>query len=76
MKYIANQSVGQFKTGDEVTGLSDERAKELLAIGAIHAVESEPNEPAKTKPKGKKDTDKGEPNEPTVESEPNEPAKS
>lgn len=73
MKYIANRSVGRFKAGQEVVGLSQERAKELLAIGAIHAGESEPNEPAK--PKGKKDADKGEPNEPTGESEPNEPAK-
>ncbi|WP_147287358.1 hypothetical protein [Moraxella bovis] len=43
MKYIANQSVGRFATGDEVLGLTDERAKELLAIGAIKAVgEQEP----------------------------------
>lgn len=46
MKYIANQSVGRFATGDEVLGLTDERAKELLAIGAIKAVPSD-QEPQK-----------------------------
>lgn len=63
MKYIANQSVGAFKTGEEVTGLSDERAKELLAIGVIYATDDESAEPPKTKGKGKKD----EPSEPIDE---------
>lgn len=52
MKYIANQSVGAFKTGEEVTGLTKERADELLAIGVIYATD---DEPPKTKGKGKKD---------------------
>ncbi|MHA3051149.1 hypothetical protein [Acinetobacter sp. ANC 4640] len=34
-KYIAQHSVGSFKIGDEVKGLSDERIQALLASGAI-----------------------------------------
>lgn len=50
-KYIAKQSVGHFGLGDEVTGLTEKRAKELLEGGAIEAVEdtkSDDKEPAKT----------------------------
>lgn len=53
--YIAQHSIGTFKTGDEVTGLSDERIKALLASGAIaepkeaEAVESESDKLKKAK---------------------------
>lgn len=40
-KYIAKQSVGQYKTGEELIGLTDERAKFLLAEGAIEEVKSQ-----------------------------------
>lgn len=40
-KYIAKQSVGQYKTGEEIIGLTDERAKFLLAEGAIEEVKSQ-----------------------------------
>lgn len=39
MKYKATQSVGQFLPGEFVEGLSDERTKALLDMGAIVAVE-------------------------------------
>lgn len=38
--YIAKQSVGKFVTGDEVVGLTDDRAAVLLEAGAIEAVEA------------------------------------
>lgn len=37
--YIANQGVGKAKAGEEVLGLTDERAEFLLAEGVIKAVE-------------------------------------
>lgn len=43
-KYIAKQSVGRFKTGEVVEGLTKKRAEFLLSKGAIveaEAVESE-----------------------------------
>ena len=43
-KYIAKQSVGRFKTGEVVEGLTKDRAKFLLGKGAIveaEAVEGE-----------------------------------
>ncbi|MFP3456487.1 hypothetical protein R0J89_09485 [Psychrobacter sp. SIMBA_152] len=43
-KYIAKQSVGRFKTGEVVEGLTEKRAKFLLEEGAIveaEAVEGE-----------------------------------
>ncbi|MGE6480738.1 hypothetical protein ACQKEI_05165 [Psychrobacter namhaensis] len=43
-KYIAKQSVGCFKTGEVVEGLTEKRAKFLLSKGAIveaEAVEGE-----------------------------------
>lgn len=33
--YIANQSIGEVRTGGEVTGLPDDRAKFLLEKGVI-----------------------------------------
>ncbi|WP_131667378.1 hypothetical protein [Psychrobacter pygoscelis] len=47
-KYIATQSVGHFKTGDEVKGLTDKRAKELLEGGAIKIDETADKGPVKT----------------------------
>lgn len=38
MKYIAKITVGRFDIGEEVTGLSEKRAKELLDMGAIEQV--------------------------------------
>ena len=43
-KYIATQSVGQYRPGETVEGLSAERAKALLASGAIEAYQ-EPKPP-------------------------------
>lgn len=43
-KYIAKQSVGRFKTGEVVEGLTEKRAEFLLSKGAIveaEAVEGE-----------------------------------
>lgn len=43
-KYIAKQSIGEVRTGGEVEGLTEERAKFLLEKGAIveaEAVEGE-----------------------------------
>ncbi|MGP5539309.1 hypothetical protein [Psychrobacter celer] len=37
--YIAKQSIGEVRTGGEVKGLTEERAKFLLEKGAIEAVE-------------------------------------
>ena len=53
--YIAQHSIGSFKTGDEVKGLSDDRIQALLASGAIaepkevEAVESESDKLKKAK---------------------------
>lgn len=38
MKYIAKITVGRFDVGEEVTGLSEKRANELLAMGAIEQI--------------------------------------
>ena len=43
-KYIATQSVGQYLPGETVEGLSAERAKALLVMGAIKAVEADQEE--------------------------------
>lgn len=53
--YIAQHSISTFKRGDEVTGLSDDRIKALLASGAIaepqevEVVESESDKLKKAK---------------------------
>lgn len=52
-KYIAKQSVGRFRLGEEVEGLTADRAKFLLAEGAIEEVESEAKAEPKTEPKAK-----------------------
>jgi hypothetical protein len=39
-KYIAKQSVGRFRLGEEVEGLTADRAKFLLEEGAIEEVET------------------------------------
>lgn len=39
-KYIAKQAVGRFKTGEEVTGLTEERAEFLLSVGAIEETDA------------------------------------
>lgn len=39
-KYIAKQAIGKFKTGDEVEGLTDDRAEFLLSKGAIEEAKS------------------------------------
>ena len=39
-KYIAKQSVGRFKTGEVVEGLTEERAEFLLSKGAISEAEA------------------------------------
>lgn len=38
--YIAKQSIGEVRTGGEVKGLTEERAKFLLEKGAIEEVDS------------------------------------
>lgn len=43
-KYIATQSVGQYLPGQTVEGLSAERAKALLVMGAIKEVEADQEE--------------------------------
>ncbi|MFT0771290.1 hypothetical protein [Psychrobacter aquimaris] len=40
-KYIAKQSVGRFRLGEEVEGLTADRAKFLLAEGAIEEVKDQ-----------------------------------
>ena len=47
-QYKARQSVGRFRSGDIVGGLSDAQIKDLLQRGVIDVVEVEA--PAKTKP--------------------------
>ena len=50
-KYIAQHSVGSFKIGDEVKGLSDERIQALLASGAIiEIVKAKATQATTTKP--------------------------
>lgn len=46
-KYIAKQSVGRFRLGEEVEGLTADRAKFLLEEGAIEEVESESDQDEK-----------------------------
>lgn len=50
--YIAKQSVGEFRLGQEVKGLTDDRIKFLLAEGAIEKVisKSKPEPKADAKP--------------------------
>ena len=43
-QYIATQSVGQYLPGETVEGLSAERAKALLVMGAIKEVEADQEE--------------------------------
>lgn len=43
-KYIAKQSVGKFRTGDEVKGLSDERIKQLVELDAVTVEQGEDDE--------------------------------
>ncbi len=43
-KYIAKQSIGRFKTGEEVEGLTEDRAEFFLSRGAIEEVEGEDNQ--------------------------------
>ena len=43
-KYIATQSVDQYLPGQTVEGLSVERAKTLLVMGAIKEVEADQEE--------------------------------
>jgi hypothetical protein len=43
-KYIATQSVGQYLPGETIEGLSTERAKTLLVMGAIKEVEVDQEE--------------------------------
>lgn len=45
--YIAKQSIGEVRTGGEVKGLTDDRAKFLLEKGAIE--EAKPNDKADDK---------------------------
>ena len=52
--YIAKQSVGEFRLGEEIKGLNDERIKFLLAEGAIEKVVSK----SKLEPKADTKTDK------------------
>ncbi len=47
-KYIAKQSVGRFKTGEVVEGLTEKRAKFLLEQGAIVEAEAVEGEDADT----------------------------
>ena len=39
-KYIAKQSIGRFKTGEVVEGLTEDRAEFLLSKGAIVGAEA------------------------------------
>ena len=52
--YIAKQSIGEVRTGGEVKGLTDDRAKFLLEKGAIEEAKSNDkadDKAADTKPK-------------------------
>lgn len=53
--YIAKQSVGQYRTGEVIDGLTDDRIKFLLAENAIEkqAVKSEPKVKDEPKPTAK-----------------------
>ena len=54
--YIAKQSVGQFRLGEEIKGLNAERIEFLLAEGAIEKITS------KSKPEPKVETKTDKPN--------------
>ena len=47
-KYIAKQSVGRFKTGEVVEGLTKDRAEFLISKGAIVAAEAVEGEDVNT----------------------------
>ncbi|OLF36516.1 hypothetical protein BTW00_05360 [Psychrobacter sp. C 20.9] len=47
-KYIAKQSVGRFKTGEVVEGLTEDRAEFLLSKGAIVEAETVEGEDVNT----------------------------
>ena len=54
--YIAKQSIGEFRTGGEVIGLTDkDRIEYLLGIGAIVEQDSEDKPKPATKTAVKKD---------------------
>ena len=53
-KYIAKQSVGRFRLGEEVTGLTDDRAKFLIEEGAIEEVKTQAKVESKTESKADK----------------------
>lgn len=57
MAYIAKQMIGKFKTGEEVTGLTAKRIKELVEDGAIEGVADKPK--AAPKRTAKTDRDEG-----------------
>ena len=54
--YIAKQSIGRFKTGEQVEGLTDERAKFLLEKGAIEEADTKADVKADDKPSTKAKT--------------------
>lgn len=54
--YIAKQSIGEFRTGGEVVGLTDkDRIEYLLSIGAIEEANSDDKSKPATKAAAKKD---------------------
>lgn len=54
--YIAKQSIGEFRTGGEVIGLTDkDRIEYLLSIGAIEEANSDDKSKPVTKAAAKKD---------------------
>lgn len=54
--YIAKQSIGEFRTGGEVIGLTDkDRIEYLLSIGAIEEANSDDKSKPATKTAAKKD---------------------
>jgi hypothetical protein len=54
--YIAKQSIGEFRTGGEVIGLTDkDRIEYLLSIGAIEEANSDDKSKPATKAAAKKD---------------------
>ena len=54
--YIAKQSIGEFRTGSKVTGLTDkDRIEYLLSIGAIEEANSDDKSKPATKAAAKKD---------------------
>lgn len=54
--YIAKQSIGEFRTGGEVIGLTDkDRIEYLLSIGAIEEANSDDKSKPAAKAAAKKD---------------------